>query len=216
MSADLETSLSAMSLSSASPGRQKRFPVLKYIIAVAAPVSLLSSGFLMFLRWNLSDWLEGFGIVCLLATLMFLIISLFRRKWKDAGIFAAVWLIVLFPPSGSDMQESWLAVQGFRIHASPVENYLSKCKLIRFEENGAKQTVGECEYHGEDDLTVFYRVIYDTTGNLLKPSSQQSPPWKRAMDAFFGPGVLATSRERTQHIWGDFYLVSTTGDEERG
>ena len=191
--------------------------MLKYIIAVAALVGMYLSTFLAFVRWDLSDWLEGISIVCLLATLVFLIISLFRRRWRDAAIFAAMWLVALsFRPLGSDMQENWLAAQGFRIHASPVEKYLSKCDLIKFEEGGANQTVGECEVYSEGYETFLYSVIYDTTRNLLKPASQQSPRWKRAMDAFFGPKVLASSRERTRHIWHDFYLVSTTDDDDRG
>lgn len=216
MSADLETSSSATALASASPNR--RLPVLKYSLALTTVVSLCSSAFLTYLWWDVADWLQHFAFVCLFAVLIFLMISLVRRRWKDAGIFVAVWLIALaFGPLGADLQQqNWLAVQGFRIHASPVQKYLSKCKLIEFVENGIKQTVGECEGHGDDEMSFDDSVIYDTTGNLLKPASEQSPQWKRVMDAFFGPQVLASSRERTRHIWGDFYDVSTNYDEERG
>src|SRR5262249_1014096 len=124
-------------------------------------------------------------------------------------------LLPILPALGTGHELNRLISLGFRLHASPLSEYLSTCDLVDFVENGVKQTVGMCESRG------LYRgyahtVIYDTTANLLKPEAEKSPEWKQAMDKFYSEQVLATSQGRSSRIFGDFYDVGNSLAEARG
>lgn len=97
----------------------------------------------------------------------------------------------------------------------PLKEYLSRCSLIDFIEDGTKQTVGWCESRG---LYSGYghTVIYDTTGELIRPVNHRTQEWQRAMSVFFSEQVLNSSEGRTRHISGDFYDVGNSIAEERG
>jgi hypothetical protein len=110
------------------------------------------------------------------------------------------------PIYGPSELPRWVYVEVFRRHASPIEEYLSRCKLIEFVENDAKQKAGVCEFvplPGDNGLT----IIYDTTGQLMLSASQRSPAWTQAM-VRFSPGKFFTQSEGyARHLFGNFYEV---------
>jgi len=61
-----------------------------------------------------------------------------------------------------------------------MEEYLSRCELIAFVENDAKQQVGWCERF---TLTgdAWIDVYYDTTGQFALPPARRTQGWKDAM-----------------------------------
>jgi hypothetical protein len=188
---------------------------LKYGLVVVTLASLYGGLFLHYLWRSLSDWLTDITGVCLLAILFFSLRALFQRRWKEFAIFSATLVIAFLPGLGVKGHADWLFAEGFRIHASPSEEYLSRCKLIEFVEKGTKQTVGECESHGLYSGYA-HTVIYDTTGELLLPVSHRTQDWQHAMSEFYSEEVLNSSEGRTRHIFGDFYDVGTGLAEERG
>jgi hypothetical protein len=105
----------------------------------------------------------------------------------------------------------WLAGVGFRVHASPVEHYLEKCRKFEFIESGATQFIGDCEIREYDvgfPATVVLRVvIYDPTQNLLRPEAQRPPGWKRAFDSILDNGVAILKVRDVRALFADFYVV---------
>ncbi len=189
--------------------------LLKYLLVVISLVGFYVAAFLRYPAWDFAEWIIYITWACALAVVFFSISALFRRRWKELAIFSATLVIAFLPAFGVGWHLEWLLGEGFRLHASPVEQYLSQCKLVEFVENGIKQTAGQCESHGI--YSGYARtVIYDTTGELLKPVSQRTPEWRHAMDEFYSEEVLASSEDRTRHIFGDFYEVGNSLAEERG
>ena len=130
-------------------------------------------------------------------------------------ILAAAWLVVVLPYVKIREPLYWVHVLGFRIHASPIEKYLSGCRLTEFVEKGVKQKVGECEASGSSD-TIVYVVFYDTTGELALPASQRTAEWKDAMWDYPPRGVLRDGSDRAAPLFGNFYLVAILSEEFEG
>jgi hypothetical protein len=189
----------------------------KWILVAVTFLSSRLGEFLRFIWWDLSDWLVDLAIVCALVVSILVLISLLRRRWENAAIFVVTLFVSIWTPSFGDQGDLNALLQlGFRIHIVPVEKYLSQCDLVKFSEGDVPQTVGFCQGHGFSSSDYGDRVIYDTSGELLKPESEKTAEWRLAMDKFFAEDVLATSTGRTVHIWRDFYLVRTYINEERG
>jgi hypothetical protein len=201
--------MSSESESSSAAIRRKSPTGLKYAIAIVTLASLWVSAFLTHLAWKFSDWLDDVSLVCVFVVLVLSVLALFRRKWKELALFSLTLAVAFLPAFGLGPVD-WLIAEGFRIHASPIEEYRSRCKLVDFVENGFKQTVGRCEGHSENQNEYFFEVIYDPTGENLKPVSHRTQAWQTAMSEFYSDKVLNSSERRTTHIFGDFYLVSTT------
>src|SRR6266571_2427534 len=132
---------------------------LKYVLTIFAPMSQYASQFLTYLLPTVSDWILLIGIACWIPMLFFTLSALFLRRWNALAIFSAAWLVIAVPYLGITEPLYWVGVLGFRIHASPIEQYLSGCRLTEFDEKGVKQTVGLCENSG--DAAVTYFVFYD-------------------------------------------------------
>jgi hypothetical protein len=200
--------------SSVGPAKS-RLQLLAYAFMAVTVIITYVGDFLEYLRPDTADWLEGLSIACLLVTPVLILAALLFRRWSSAGILMATLLLSYLPAVGTGQSLNRLITLGFRIHASPLSEYLSKCDRIDFVEKGVNQTVGWCERRG------FYSgyahtVIYDTTGNLLKAEAEKSPEWKRAMDKYYSEEVLATSQGRTAHIIDHFYSVGHSVAEDRG
>src|SRR5262245_27532094 len=113
------------------------------------------------------------------------------QRWKNAEILVVTLFVSNWTPTFGNEHIHLLVKIGFLLHISPVEKYLSQCDLVKFAEGDVEQAVGFCEWHVSRDL--IHAVIYDTSGELLKPESEKTAEWKRAMDKFYAPDVLAAS-----------------------
>jgi hypothetical protein len=191
---------------------------LKYVLIIVVLLGPYALSFLSYLLPTLSCWFNWTFLACWIPLFFFSISALFRRKWKAVAIFSATWALASLPfieiKPVAEIR-FWLFVQGFRIHASPVEDYLSKCRLTEFIERGVKQKVGECEASGSSD-TVVYVVFYDTTGELALPVSQRTAEWKDAMWDYPPRGVLRDGGDRAEPLFGNFYLVAIFSEEFEG
>ena len=177
----------------------------RFTVVIFVAVSWYASAFLTYLLPALSDLLLWIGTACWLPMFLFSLSVLFRRRWKAVAIFSAAWLVAALPFLGVADQFNWLLVQGLRIRASPIEEYLSGCRSTEFVESGGKQTVGLCEKSGG---SVTYFLFYDTTGELALPLSQRTPEWKGAMWHSSPQWVLRDSENRAVRLFGNFYRVS--------
>jgi hypothetical protein len=179
---------------------------IKYVLLVVALASWFSAGPLKFSFRGIADWLLPVYLACLLALFFLSLGALLFRRWKEVGILFVIWAVVLLPFYGWIERPRWVYVEAFRRHASPIEEYLSRCKLVEFVENDAKQKVGLCErlpMGRGDKLT----IIYDTTGQLALPVSRRTPEWTKAM-VRFSPGRYFTEAEgHADHLFGNFYEV---------
>jgi hypothetical protein len=191
-----------------------RSTIISILVAVIVGSSLGMSG-LAFSFPCLPDRLVGVYFVCLLALLAFFLGTLFRRRWDEVPIFLAIWAVVLFPIYGDRAPLRWLYVEAFRIHASPIEEYLSRCKLIEFVESGVKQVLGRCEGLGIGGEAVL-EVFYDTTGQFVLPVSQRTPEWKAAMWHVSPHAVLIDEEGRAQKLFGNFYEITIFSSESDG
>jgi hypothetical protein len=190
---------------------------LKYVLIVVVLSSAYALSFLSYPLPTLSDWLVWIFLACWIPLFIFSLSALLRRNWKAVAIFSATWVLGYLPFAEFepvDRFRFWLSQQGFRIHASPVEDYLSKCRLTEFIEKGVRQTVGLCEVSGGAAITYF--VFYDTTGEIALPLSQRTPEWKDAMWHYPPKGVLRDSEDRAGHLFGNFYRVDILATEFDG
>jgi hypothetical protein len=180
----------------------------KRVVTVVALLGLYGSEFFYFLLPTAFWWLIFIaGLVCWIPLFHFSLGAVFRRRWKLISIFAIVWVLLSPVFLGVWAPRIWLRGQGFHVRTLLTKDYLSRCKLTEFVENGIKQTVGWCE-GGSLTYDYFDFIVYDTTGNSALPVSQRSLEWKRWMAKATQEGVV--SREHpTYHLFGNFY--ATTG-----
>lgn len=191
---------------------------LKYVLIAVVLLGPYALSFLSHLLPTLSHWLIGISLACWIPLFFVSLSALLRRKWKAAAVFSVTWVLASLPFLQIEPVTEirfWLFLQGFRIHASPVGSYLSKCRLTEFIEKGVKQKVGECEASGSSD-TIVYVVFYDTTGELALPVSQRTTEWKDAMWDYPPRGVLRDGSDRAAHLFGNFYLVAILSEEFEG
>ena len=143
----------------------------------------------------------------------------FRRDWKAIAIFEATWALAVpsFVGYGPlEHAQFWFLAQGFRIHAAPVGDYLSKCKLVEFVEKGTRQTVGDCESSGLSYANVNYVVFYDTTGEIASPRTQRTPEWSDAISYYGARKALIEGQDRAEKLFGNFYRVTIDIGEYEG
>ena len=148
---------------------------------------------------------------------LFLASAMLPRDWKPLAVLSVAWVWVLLAFLGPmDEFRYWLEVQGFRIHASPLNDYLSTCRLTEFVQKGVRQTVGECEASGVVYGPVATVVFYDTTGELALPAAQRSAEWRDAMWHYPPKAVLRDGEHRAVLLFGNFYRVDILSEEFDG
>jgi hypothetical protein len=193
---------------------------IKYLLAIVVAAGWYAMPFLSYSLPIHAVWPAVIFFACWIPLLFFSLSALFRRNWKAVAVFSATWVLALLPLLEVEPVvrfRFWLYVQGFRIHTSPLEDYLSGCRLTEFVEQGTKQTVGECELDGDavyDDFV--YVVFYDTTGEIALPLSQRTPEWMDAMYHYSPKKVLRESQDRAEHLNGSFYRIRIDHDEFDG
>jgi hypothetical protein len=188
---------------------------IKYVLLIVALASWFGVRPLRFSFPDLADWLPIVYLACLLALFFLFFGALLFRRWKQVAILLVIWAMVLLPSYGPSELPRWVYVEAFRHHISPIEQYLSRCKLIEFVENDVKQKVGVCErlrLPGDGTLT----VIYDTTGQLALSVSQRTPQWTKAMGRFSPARVFTELEGRANHLFGNFYEVLIPIEEADG
>ncbi len=187
--------------------------LLKYLLVA---VTLLSGVVAQMLAFVPSVWQERSSSVfagCLFTVFVFALLALIRRRWSALAIFFLALAVIVL---GSVTQPGhWLRATGFRIYASPIEQYLSGCRLSVFVEDGKQQQVGECEGIPTSEITWVY-VIYDTTGQLLLPRAQRTQEWKSAVRMLSSPDAYIETEGRASHLYGDFYIFPIRIDELQG
>ncbi|KRR23712.1 hypothetical protein [Bradyrhizobium retamae] len=138
----------------------------KYILIVVALVGWLASQLLAYVS-SYADWpLLFISGACALALLFLSLSALIRCRWRELMVVSLPLVVMALPVFGVTMPADWLQVVGFRIYASPLESYLSKCRLYDFiDDDGTKQRVGQCHSFRLmfDDRIA---VIYDTNGTV--------------------------------------------------
>ena len=180
-------------------------------MALAGPYA---SAFLVYPLPNVSIALFYLGWICWFFVFFISFGVLLARRWRAVAIFASAWVWLFFGPSdGPGETYFWFIRQGFRFHARPVEEYMSRCKLTDFVENGVKQSVGFCE--GRDEGSFISSVFFDTTGELGLPRSRRTPEWNEAISPFIPKEVLA-DEGRARHLFGSFYRVDIRLEEFKG
>lgn len=183
---------------------------LKYLLVAATLATWVVDQLLMFVPdvWEWHEFVFGgcFAIVVLSA-----LWALIRRCWHRLAIFCLPLVVISFFAQAN----KWLQATGFRIYASPIEHYLSGCRLVDFVEDGKKQRVGECEGIPTSGIT-WNTVIYDTTGQLVLPRVQRTHEWKSAVGMLSSPDVYIETEGRASHLFGDFYVFAIRIDELQG
>jgi hypothetical protein len=178
---------------------------LKYILTVTILACLFGTAVLTFAFPSLPERLLEIAVVCFLVLFVSSLGALFRRRWRELAIYLVIWPVVLLPLYKSDARH-WLYVEAFRVHVSPIEEYLSKCELFEFVQNGTKQRVGRCERESVAN-EIIRDVFYDTSGQFELPVAQRTPEWKAAMGHFSPHAVLIEKEGRAEKLIGNFYEV---------
>lgn len=208
--------LLALSGSTSLDASMTRF---RYFLAIFVPANWYAAPFLSYPLPIFSYWLLWIALGCSIPLFFFLLGALFRRDAKAVAIFSVAWVLTVLPLFDLEPVErfrGWLHAQGFRIHASPVEDYLSTCKITHFVEKGIKQAVGQCEYTSLAYDSFAYVIFYDTTGELALPISRRTREWNDAMWHYSPKKVLLEGEPRAEHLFENFYRVGISIDEFEG
>jgi hypothetical protein len=184
---------------------------LTYLFAAITLLAWFGGRILKFIWPETSDWLTVIGALGTIIAMLWLIICAFLPKPRSAPILLATLMIIQAARMIEAQSVGGLVGLGFRIHASPIEQYLAKCQMFEFDELDAKHAIGSCEYRtypegGLPPGQALPTVMYDPTGNFLKPEAQRSPEWKRAFNEAKEYGGAMKFRG-TDRLFGDFYLV---------
>jgi hypothetical protein len=186
--------------------------IFKYFLAFFVAVSWYVSAFLTYLLPNLSYKLLWISAICWIPLFFFSLGALLGCRWKAIAIFAATWVLVIFPSESFEPVEQfrfWLGVQGFRIHVSPMEDYLSRCRLVTIVEDGQRQQVGKCEDENPSG-DAWVSVFYDTAGQFGLPPAQRTQGWKDAMYYNFDSYCYLTEKAVGDRLFAKFYSVVVT------
>lgn len=197
---------------SAEVSRRGWFAYAMFVVASLSLVGILLWPFI----WRPSvDWLTASYLLSSLLLSFGVLNVAFRRQWHEALRRAALLGIVLFPYYGSGGATLWLHVKTFRHHISPVEKYLSRCRLIEFVENGTPQRLGRCETFdlGQEN---YLEVYYDSSGEMMLPPGQRTAEWREAMAHFSPHAVLLDKADRAGRLIDGFYELKITSDELDG
>lgn len=114
----------------------------KYFLAILVGTSCYAAPFLFYPLPTFSYLVFWIALACWIPLFFFSLGALFRRDAKAVAIFLATWVLTILP--FFDLEplvrfREWLLVAAFSIHISPVEDYLSTCKMTHFVEKGIKQ-----------------------------------------------------------------------------
>lgn len=189
----------------------------KYLLVVAALASWLA-GLLLAYVSSLADWplLYIWG-ACLLALLFLALRAVVRGGWRELAIVSLPLVMMTLPAFGLPLPADWLQAVGFRIYASPVESYLSRCRLYDFiDDDGTKQRIGQCHSvrRAFDERVT---VVYDTTGQFGLPLERRTSAWQSAVSRHLSAGMfLARNNDGWSHIFGNFYAVFVALPREDG
>lgn len=160
----------------------RRPPWPTYAFAAVTLASVAGYDFLMYLRPEVADWLLWLNLACVVIAVVWLVVCVFLRKPRGAPVLLATLLIFYAPHLVASEDVPWLISVGFRLHASPIEQYLkNNCKLIEFTEEGVAKAIGFCEAReaGSALNTYLDSVIYDSTDRILK-SEGRTAEWTQA------------------------------------
>jgi hypothetical protein len=141
--------------------------------------------------------------------------ALVRCKWNELAIFSLV-LAITFPPAlnvGIErierLQEGVFRIYALhRIHAVPLEKFLSTCTLTEYvEDDGTKQRTGQCNEGFRSNSWPYLSLIYDPTGQVGLPGYRRTVAWRLAAEAAFRAGSLVKSSDMGEHLTGNLYFV---------
>src|SRR4051812_5717912 len=96
---------------------------LKYLLAAITLASWFAS-FLLAYAPQFRDLAAYASAGCLLTMVFCALSALIRRRWSTLAIFCFPLVVIQLP-----QPSHWLRATGFRIHASPIEEYLAQCRL---------------------------------------------------------------------------------------
>ena len=194
----------------AAPRRRSRRLTLAYALLVFILVNWILWPLLVFSYSMLVHYLTLVYVACVLVLVFLFLGALFRfwRRWKEVGIHLVILAIVLLPfYRVGDLVvplSNWLVTVAFRVHVSPIEQYLARCDWVHFDRDGVRQSIGQCERFeiGFGDFSV---ILYDTTGEIMLPVSERTPEWKAAMRHFDYAPTYTTISGRSVRLPGNFY-----------
>ena len=189
-----------------------RSPWFAYALAGVTLIGWFGGRFLMFLLPDASYWLLLIGAIGAIIALIWLIACSFLPKPRAAPILLATLVIIQAASMMEPQSHGGVTGLGFRIHASPIEQYLAKCKKFDFAENGEMRAIRVCESSsfepGFPPGLAYSTVIHDPTGNLLKPESERSQEWNRAFDKARETEAAILRFRGATRLFGDFYLAN--------
>jgi hypothetical protein len=201
----------------------------RYLLAGVVLASWLAMHLLNYVSGT-ADWFVDLFKVCWLALFFLAWTALFHSRWRELAIsgptllitFVAFGGVLLGPEKGGLLPNQWLQETGFRIYAShlissaPVEEFLSKCKLVDYaEEDGTRQQIGECDKGFRSTLWFSITVIYDPTGQLAGSAIHRTLAWRLAV-LHLPNGRFFVHDDIAEHLVGSFYWILVPGLRDPG
>jgi hypothetical protein len=183
---------------------------------------------------DVSDWcwylFTGGWFVLFFLTLWVLV----RLRWRELAIFSVVLVATALPalnygaePISRFQDEVFRLYTLHRIRAVPLEEFLSKCKLIDYvDDDGARQQVGQCDEGLHSTPWFFLSLIYDPSGQFALPGYRRTTAWRLALQGRAKSGArlaagldlgseLAES-EAGRPLVGNFYYVKIYLEDLKG
>ena len=167
----------------------------KYGLAVVVLVSRLAALLLCYVS-EISDWCWNLFVGGWFVLLFVALWSLVRFGWRELAIFSLV-LVITAAPAFRVGEEPIARLQDgvfrlyalYRIRSVPLDQFLSKCKLIDYvDDAGTNQQVGQCDDGLRSIPWLLTTVIYDPSGQFALPEYRRTITWRLAVQGWTGPG----------------------------
>jgi hypothetical protein len=203
---------------------------VRYLPIIVALASWLLMHLLNFVTRSASLFIDLFKASWISLLVLALVVPFFRR-WRELSITVLVLLNTLFVFLGTSplpepivLPNLWLQETGFRIYAThlirstPLDEFLSRCKLVDYlEEDGTKHQVGECDKDFRSSPWFENVVIYDPSGQSVRPPVDRTLAWRLAI-LHLPTGSYLVHYDVASPLVGDFYWILTPGakgDDEK-
>ena len=183
-----------------------------YLLAAAAMLLWAGAASSIYV-WAPVQWIAVAAGGCWILLAIMAPLAAFRRKWLAAALGLLPVILIALPIVGVTKPLAWVQTTGFRIHITPVDEYLSTCRLLTISENNRLQQIGRCRSLPRWDKSRI-DIVYDTTGSLLGPADQASPESKAALIKLYG--AEAPAIPHGVRITGNFYAVTIKPAEAKG
>jgi energy-coupling factor transporter transmembrane protein EcfT len=179
------------------------------LLAVVPPAVVTLLAPLLWYVTAVSSVILTMAVIYVSALACWAVIALLHGSWRSAAVYTLPFILaVILRFSGTP----YVFLQGAGFHAkiSPAALYVQKCMPKTFSEDGRQQAVGLCEIMNRTWSDVSDYIVYDTSGESVRPAEMRTQQWKNAMRSLPNGRILSEFDLVATPLCGSFYAIHVT------